>query len=297
MSIAPTAVWEISTSVSTSVVAKAWGRPQDWSTSRLKMEGDQPEAMEVIGLLGGLAQEHNLGRIFSPTVSEFNSEFLNDAMQSPWKLSLPGTACKLYRGLKVEGFEIYPGDAGVIAPADCAVIIVTTAMGRVFMLNAGRNSLIDRICIDTKGEIKSKRCESIIFAAWNNLRRVLKDDARNSKWFVLPSISAGEHFKHQFDVGTGESNERMVAYILKKYGRICIQGHPAKGMIDIPAIIAAQLVNFCGINPDQITVDTRCTYKEVNSGGNYVWHSCRRAAITGGDPKAQNLVVVVNKGR
>lgn len=294
MSIAPTAVWEISTSV----VAKAWGRPQDWSTSRLKMEGDQPEAMGVIGLLGGLAQEYNLGRIFSPTVSEFNSEFLNDAMQSPWKLSLPGTACKLYRGLKVDGFEIYPGDAGVIAPADCAVIIVTTPSGRVFMLHAGRNSLIDRTFIETKGEIKSKCCESIILAAWNNLRRVLKDDASNSKWFVLPSISAGEHFKHQFDaVGTGESNERMVAYILKKYGRTCIQGHPAKGMIDIPAIIAAQLVNFCGINPDQIIVDTRCTYKEVNSGGNYVWHSCRRAAITGGDPKARNLVVVVNNGR
>jgi|GEM_PF-5068983 len=187
MSIAPTAVWKISTSV----VDKAWGRPQDWGTSLLKMEGNQPEAMEVIGLLGGLAQEYNLGRIFSPTVSEFNSEFLNDTMQSPWKLSLPGTACKLYRGLKVDGSEIHPGDAGVVAPADCAVIIVTTPSGRVLMLHAGRNSLVDRICIDTKGEIKSKRCESIIFTAWNDLHRVCKDDALNSKWFILPSIMPG----------------------------------------------------------------------------------------------------------
>lgn len=282
----PTATWILG-----NVHAMMWGCPQDWRTAPLNQEGDQGKALEVVSLVGAIAVQHKLNRVLSPTVSDFSSRFLDDSEQSPWQLTLPGTACKLHRGLRGDGFEIHPGDAGIIAPADCAVVVVTTPSGRVLLLHAGRDSLVDRKLIETGNP--SKQHESIIFAAWNELQ-VRAQDATGSKWFILPSVSAGAHFRHSWeDADHGDKNKGLVSYLVRKYDHT-VKGHPKFGMIDVPAIIAAQLTQFCGLDPDNITVDTRCTYTEVDTGGEYVWHSHRRAVNTGGDPLARNLVVVVN---
>lgn len=275
-------------------IAMMWGQPTDWRTAPLEKEGDQGKALALIKLLGGLAVEHKLQRILSPNVSRFDSAFLNDTFQHPWRLTLPGTACKLHRGLYGDGFEVYPGDAGIIAPADCAVVVVTTPSGRVLMLHAGRDSLIDRKLIMSKGYEKSKDYESIIFAAWSNLYQASKEDALGSKWLILPSISAGDHFQHNWrDEHRSYENEQVVTYLVKKYDH-AVRGHAKFGMIDIPAIIAAQLTQFCGVDRDNITADSRCTYTEVDAAENHVWHSHARAIHKGQNPKARNLVVVIN---
>ncbi len=285
MHASPTATWELR-----GAQAMMWGRPTNWSTASLTEEGSQEKAREVVGLLGDLATEYDLNRILSPTVSDFNSRFLNDAEQYPRQLTLPGTACKLHRGLRGDGFEIHPGDAGIVAPADCAVVVVTTASGRVFMLHAGRDSLVDRQLLN--GDVASKPDASIIFATWKQLNQ---KERQTSEWHILPSISAGAHFEHRFDhPKRGESNEHLVAHLLKRYSHACVQGHPSRGRISIPDVIAAQLAQECGADPDQITVDTRCTYREKSSDGTYVWHSNARSVRTGGDHLARNLVVVMN---
>lgn len=269
-----------------------WGRPTDWRTAPLEKEGDQGKAADVIELLGELAVEHDLQRILSPNVSRFDSRFLSNAFQGPSRLTLPGTTCKLHRGLYGDGFEIHPGDAGIIAPADCAVVVVTTPSGRVFMLHAGRDSLIDRQLM--LGGKREKTHESIIFALWDELYRLDREDALGAKWFILPSVSAGEHFQHSWrDDDYGDTNERIVSYLVCRYNH-AVKGHPKHGMLDIPAIIAAQLTQFCGVSLDNITADPRCTYTERNAESEFVWHSHRRAVHTGGDPKARNLVVVIN---
>lgn len=280
----PTATW---TPGNTRIMM--WGKPIDWQIeSLLQMEGDQHKSPDVIALLGDLAAEHKLERILSPTM-DFSSNFLDDGFQSPWQLTLPGTGCKLHRGLRVDGFEIHPGDAGIIAPADCAVIVVTMCTGRVFMLHAGRDSLVDRHLLNTG--TKKKRYESIVFTAWAEMSR---KERLSSEWFILPSISSGGQFEHRFDDPKwGEQNEHLVAYLLRKYGHTCVSGHPSLGRIDIPAIIAAQLVQYCMADPDQVVSDSRCTYKEVGVNGDPVWHSNARAIQTGGDQKARNLVVVM----
>lgn len=288
MNVKPTATWQLE-----NATAMMWGCPTDWRTARLEKEGDQEKAPEVIELLCTLAIEYNVQRISSPNVSDFNSRFLSDTFQYPWKLSLPGSACKLHRGLRGDGFEIHRGDAGIIAPADCAVIVVTTPSGRVLMLHAGRDSLVDRAFLNTG--IRAKPHESIIFAAWDELCRVDKEDARLSNWHILPSISAGEHFKHDWDDPKwGASNQRLVNYITRY--KHDVVGRPKKlGVIDVAALIAAQLTEFCGLSQDQITSDGRCTYKEVAVDSSPIWHSNARAIHTGSDPKARNLVVVINK--
>lgn len=285
----PTATWEME-----SANIMMWGCPTDWCTAPLEKEGDQGKALGVIKLLGNLAFEHKLARILSLNVSRFDSAFISDAFQHPWRLTLPETACKLHRGLYGDGFEIHPSDAGIIDSADSTVVVVTTPSGRVLVLHAGRESLIDRKLIMSKGRERSKEYESIIFAAWNNLHQLSKDDALGSKWLILPSISAGEHFQHSWrDESCSYENEKFVTYLVRRYDHV-VSGHPKFGMIDVPAIIGAQLTQFCGINPDNITASPRCTYTEVDAAGNHVWHSHARATHKGLNPKARNLVVVIN---
>lgn len=287
--IHPTASWQIG-----GALALMWGKPTDWRTAPLESEGDQKKAPEVIKLLEQITSTYKINRILSPNVSRFNSVFLSDGSQYPWKLTLRGTACKLHRGLYGDGFEVHPSDVGIIAPADCAVVVATTPNGRVFMLHAGRDSLVDRQKI--MSGIESKQFESIIFAAWHEMCRVSKENALQSKWFVLPSISHGDHFQHNWeDSVRGDANKLMVSYLTKRYDN-AVKGNLESGMINIPAIIASQLVQYCGVNPENIFVDTRCTYTERDACNQFVWHSNARAVRTGGDPRARNIVAVINTG-
>lgn len=289
MYTSPTATWKMN-----GATAMMWGKPTDWRTAPLECEGDQKKALEVIRLLEQITVTHKINRILSPNVSRFNSVFLSDGSQYPWKLTLNGTACKLHRGLYGDGFEVYPGDAGIIAPADCAVVVVTTPNGRVLILHAGRDSLVDRQKIVSG--VESKQFESIIFAAWHEMCRVSKENALQSKWFVLPSISPGDHFQHNWeDEVRGDVNKLLVSYLIKRYDN-AVKGHPKFGMINIPAIIAAQLVQCCGVSPENILVDDRCTYTERDEHNQFIWHSNARAVRTGGDLRARNLVVVFNTG-
>ncbi len=284
----PTASWGTSGGLD-GAVAMMWGCPTDWKTAELIEEGDQEKAPHVIGLLGGLAVRHRLRRILGPSVLKFNSEFLSDTAQYPWQLSLPSTACKLHRGLYADGFEVLPGEAGVIAPADCAIVVVTTPSGRVFMLHAGRDSLIDRKLIDTGQQ--SKKHESVIFAAWDQLD---PEEAKESMWVVLPSVLPGGHFEHPADHKVhGEFNQKLVRHISHHYPG-GIFGDPGRGMLSVPEIITGQLVLQCGLPRRNIHIERRCTHQEVDQDGQHVWWSHSRDVATGQTPGGRNLVVVIN---
>ncbi len=265
-----------------------WGNPTDYSLKQFQVENDASIPSKVTTLLGTIAYRHRLDSILSPTVSEFNSVFADTSTKFPWKLQLPGTDCRLHRGLYVDGFEIPPGSAGIIAPADCAVIVMS-ARQRVLMLHAGRDSLFDRHLI--RAGAASKKHESIVFAAWENLSQ---EERKHVKCLVLPSISAGSHFEHRFDDDRwGQENENLVRYTISRYGRKCIRGEKELGHMDIPRIIATQLTEYCGVDENEIQVVDRCTYTETDQN-RYVWHSHARAVRDKVDATTRNLVVVEN---
>ncbi len=275
-------------------LALMYGAPTDWSTVSLQKNGDEDSnAPEVVALLGRIAIEHKLGRILGPRVSDFNSVFTSNKRDFVWQLNLPGTDCKLHRGPFVDGVEIRRGDAGIIAAADCAVIVVSTHTGRVFLLHAGRDSLVDRTLINTGRP--SKLISSIIASAWQALT---PEERMFSQWHILPSITAGAHFQHRFDDPKwGRSNLHLVSHIKDKYRYLgmCIVGDMELGQICVRSLIKAQLRMY-GITSSRIWIDHRCTYKEVDAHGQYVWHSNARGVKEHGDPKARNLFVVINKG-
>lgn len=262
-----------------------WGRPIDWRTSNLKQEGDQQHNLVLVEMLGSLARTFGLRKILSPTVSEFNAVMLDSALEYLTSLSLPYSSCRLHRGLMGDGIEVGPGQAGIIAPADCPIVVVT-AGSRTLMLHAGRDSLIDRNHIHGG---QARKHESIIFSAHQYLTR---EERAVSKWHILPSISPG-YFAHPFDDPIhGQSNEKLVVYLTRRYTSPVIQGRYYEGKIDLCTLIAAQLIEICGVEPDSITAEGGCTYEDIKNG-DHTWHSVRRQAEAGQDTRTRNLVMVM----
>jgi len=260
-----------------------YGTPFDWATRALQKEGDQEKSPHFISQLSRIAREYNVEDFYCPAI-QFTGNFVGDHYLFPHRLTLPSTSAKLYRGLVTEGRILHPSEAFVVAPADCATVVVSFR-NRVLVCHAGLKSLYNQKALNDDLETHSGVIDQMCL--W-----VPRDEQQYVKVGIFLSISPGEHYQHRFnDPMYGERNKILVKYLIERLGETCIVGDPTLGQIDLREVICQQLVSN-RIPPSNISpaIPDSCPFLAKNSDGSSKWHSHRRT----GDG-SRNLVVVINE--
>ncbi len=267
-----------------------YGTPFDWATRAIQEEGDQEKAPHLISLLGRIAREYEVSNFFCPAI-QFTQDFVGKHYLFPHRLTLPETYAKLCRGLVVEGRVLCPGEAFVVAPADCATVVVSFS-NCVLVCHAGLRSLYNPKALNNDSETHSGVIDQMCL--W-----VPREERRYTNVGIFLPISSGVHYQHKFDDSVhGKRNQLLVKYLIRRYGNTCIIGNPPLGQIDLREVICQQLQsNGIPIKNFAATIPNSCPFSSTNQDGSPMWHSNRRDKMNGIKTEPRNLVVVINKAR
>jgi copper oxidase (laccase) domain-containing protein len=185
---------------------------------------------------------------------------------------------KVRTGIDTDAVMLESGQSALIVTGDCPTLALSNIKtGEAVAAHAGRDSLLDRILIDTG--TPSRPEESVVgmimkYTGWNG------SDLRG---FIAAGI-APEHFSHSFnDRVHGERNKKMIEWIVDRYGNICIQGEISEGKIDMKALIRAQCGLF-DISSDAIEDDGIDTFTDPR-----FWSHRNKGKNAG-----RNAVLVIN---
>lgn len=271
-----------------------FGMPHDWNLRRLKNPEDlsNPNNSLVALILSTLSNKCSVKRFLAPSPLNDQGIFCHQfgdrhSFAGEKIICLPHSEAILCRNFQAEGVVLESQSAFVIAAADCIVTVGKLASGQTVAFHAGRDSLFDRELLTSNSRFYKH--ESVVLAMLSHLG---VDSLIGSQWWLSPSISPGSHFEHRWDDPVyGNHNERMVNFLLKRYGRAAIAGKAHFGHIDVRAILAAQLCEY-GAEMRDIKISPECTYLATEPDNSPRWNSNRRES----KKMARNLFVVINHG-
>jgi len=179
----------------------------------------------------------------------------------------------MYRDVKADGAEIFPGEVYCLASADCLTVTVHEAKtSRTVAVHFSRES----------GVVK------------NILEGALERFSSSPRHRLVAVITLGIHpddFLHPWDHPVyGAANRALTESLLREYGENAVGTNPELGGINLRWIAAEKLLR-AGLDPSNIYAD------QENTFDNPRWWS-HRASHTAGHPKfgdtGRNLVLVAN---
>lgn len=198
--------------------------------------------------------DQGIQKLYYPKVSGFTGTICldNDFTES---FMLEKFGLQVFRHYETDGMVIPKNSAGFMCTADCPVIIFhDLASDKLIMAHAGLASLIDKLRILTGH--KSRHSEGVI----DDLM-FYADDLEHYEIFVLCGISASSFTYSTNDLVHGKNNEKMLDYLIKRYGQEAVPYGKEHGGISLKAIILGDFSNF-GVSPEKIYFDGIDTYSD-----------------------------------
>ncbi len=277
-----------------------FGADRNWSIaggSREEIDANNPGVVDDIL---EVMRDLKIKRVFAPKPA-FNAK-----VALTWDLSIevfPG----FFRGEDADGVIIVrPGDAYMLSSADCLTGILYNAWTlQLAPLHCGRDALVDKEALLGN---KPRLHPSVIDHACERLKLERWGYSGYSHLFAFLAAGIGpQSFTHPTTATMQgpdgllmlnvrrEENLRLIAHLQALQQRVgCRAGqHPIvanadQGAIDLVGLVQAQLMEK-GILIENIQWDGRDTATDLDSDGNFLFHSHRRH-----DAKRNLVVVLLN---
>jgi hypothetical protein len=226
-----------------------------WSLAKLKSAGDEHLNPQFALQVGKALQNIGVRRAFGPSPVEFNGAYID-----PWLLDqeivLPGPVY-LYRNKEKPADATLipqPRDAGIFSAGGCGVLVVTLGSLMVFA-HCGRESVLDRMWIESYGKSSARKHRSVVDSIAHELGLLGHEEAleRVHAWplfFIKP-----KNFDHPFDHPQhGAYNQAAAGMIRSAYGCACARTHSSGVRIDLPKIVRAQFMQY-GVPAENIHME------------------------------------------
>lgn len=248
----------------------------DWSLRNLQKAGDEKVNSAFAAQLGSALSGLSAKRAFAPNPTEFNAAYIAPE-HLQYEIILPGPV-RLYRNKERPADATLlerPGDAGIFSAGGCGVIVVTLGNKMIFA-HSGRESLIDRTWVKTKGATSGRARPSVVdnimhtLGAWDNT-------ALAKRVHVWPLFFIKrDNFYHPFNAESKEHadyNKAAAEMLTKEYGRVCVQEDKEGVAIDLALIAHAQFMRY-GVQSRHIHMEHSSLDEALpttrNGGGRYL---------------------------
>lgn len=264
----------------------------NWSLKGIERFSEHTDSHHhIIKALGSIPKAQ---KILAPSPDTFNAAII-DGKKGMLQAGCIVNAIKetniraLYRGPKADGIVLRePTETFAMSSADCALIVIK-AGNSVVAAHAGRDSVLDRIFIDSDGEKKGRDYFSVVDAAMASIPSSFPK--KDIEAYIGFSISKGQHFAHPFDHPVyGASNQKMIHHLERYFPSseddYFDEGFWYRGEISLSWLIGEQLKKH-GVS--QIETDPMCTFLDKDASDRPLWFSQRRKEDNGW----RNLVAVV----
>lgn len=199
-------------------------------------------------------RDQGIQKLYYPNVSGFTGTICeeNDFKET---FMLEKFGLQVFRHYEIDGMVIPKNSAGFMCTADCPVIIFhDLANDKLIMAHAGLASLVDKPRILTGH--KSRHSEGVI----DDLM-FYADDIEHYEIFVLCGISASSFTYSTNDLVHGKNNEKILDYLIKRYGQSAVPYGKEHGGISLKSIIIGDFSNH-GVSSEKIYFDGTDTYSD-----------------------------------
>nr|MBP7770843.1 hypothetical protein [Candidatus Paceibacterota bacterium] len=214
----------------------------DWSLKPLQKAGDENTAPDLALRVGLAMSGFGARHIYAPSPIRFNGEIVSPDLLTD---EIPLWQSIMYRNAKVpaDGTLLRsPGSAIVFSAGGCSMIAATRRRAMVGA-HAGRDCIIDRVRIKTRGRERSREKESVV----NSIV-----DALAPTWSLRKEIQVGvfysiksRDFLHRFvdeDPEHLKYNIPAAEMLRGEYGNAAGPVDHKGIYIDVPGIIKAQFI-------------------------------------------------------
>ncbi len=224
----------------------AYGRPESYRFSNFTDTKGFTTIAEA-------AQSEDIKKVTVPRVSFFNAR---TALTNDFPITYKFQGVEIRTGIDADAVILRPGENALIVTGDCPTLVISNEKtGEVAAAHAGRDSLIDRVHIDTG--IPSRKTDTVV----ESILLATGWEPRDLSAFICAGIGP-EYFTHPWeDPVHGERNRKMIQWIIERYGKENIVGKKEEGRIDMPTLIRSQCI-LLGVNPSQTYHDGIDTYTD-----------------------------------
>ena len=248
-----------------------------WSLAPLQKPEDVQKNLQLATHVGAALRGLGAIRAFAPNPTKFNGQIIRPALLNR-DIVLPGGVHLLRnQAIPADGTKLaIDGDAGVFSAGGCAFIVATLGY-EMYFAHAGRECVLDRHKVLTRGVQCSRKPESVVD---NIVARLVGESWRKHlrsliRVWVFYSIKP-QDFAHYFATANPEHaayNRAAAEFLPKEYGGECGWADRNAIYIDLPKIIRAQFVRH-GIPADNISLQHAYLRDELpttrNGGGRYL---------------------------
>jgi hypothetical protein len=220
---------------------------RDWSLKDLYSGGDVEHHPDLVADLADALSSLGATRAFAPTPTKFNGELVYpDALQTLIPLR-PGLSLWRQHGVYADGTLLErAGDACIFSGAGCSMI-VAAYRGKCVSTHAGRDCVLDCVCVQSAGRTKGRQRESVVDSTMAMLRHGHETDfqPRDVEVKVLWSIKTNDFPHPPKGRPATEYDKNVYEYVTARWGRSAAfqkqQGGAAH--LNIPGIIMRQFMD------------------------------------------------------
>jgi len=217
--------------------------------------------------------------LFVPDCSSFTG-LLCEGIDFPYEHH-PGDL-KIITGAKTEGIVVPVGGAILFKTADCYTVTYHDIKNdKVITVHAGLKSIIDKQKIITG--VESRPHESVV----DDMARYMKE-TDHYEIFLNGGIGFQSFIYNTNDPVYGETNKKILSYLIDKYGKGAVPLGIKHGGISMKYIIRQQFISY-GIDPELIRDDGIDTYSDPKFFSHY------RAKEMGWNDGGRNGILVIHK--
>lgn len=217
----------------------------DWSLKPLQKAGDQHHAPELAARIERAVLGLGAHYVFAPSPALFNAKIIRPDTLLQEQIKLGRVVMYRNPGAPADGTWLpAKNNAGVFSAAGCSMIVATLRKEMIFA-HAGRDCVIDRTRILTRGRENSRHHESIVDTIVAALAPIpfLRQHLHVSVYYSIKP----EDFLHSYIVKNPEHlsyNNNAAEMLQEEYGRECGTVDNRGISIDIPRIIRAQFIEL-----------------------------------------------------
>jgi len=224
-----------------------FGKPKNW-------KDDFYNHTQVIELL----MKNNISKIYFPNISSFTGEICDeDDFNQSFKI--PKYGLEVFYHKKTEGLVIPKNSAAFLCTADCPVIICKDKVDDLLIVaHAGLGSVVDKTMI-LNGH-RSRFYKSVVDSIIDYLDEN-DNETCDCEIIIAGGISHKSFIYSPQDPVFGESNKKLLEFIIYNYGENTVPLGIDHGAISIQNIIKQQL-NGWGVNFRDIRVDGIDTFTD-----------------------------------
>lgn len=212
-------------------------------------------------------------RAFAPNPTEFNGKVIEPEALTT-KIDLPyGVAAYRNTALPADGAYLRrAGDAGIFSAGGCGMVVVACKEHLLFA-HAGRESLLDRAWVRTRGASRSRPADLVdnLVDALLEKGCVVGDIFAWPMYFIAPSEFV--HHRDDKDPAHAEYNRAAMAFLPREFAGAAGEVDEERILIDLPRIARAQFLRR-GVPDTQVFLDHAYLSDELphtrKGGGRYL---------------------------